>query len=107
MTDIVERLRRYADDIRANGERSELDEAADEIERLRARLAIQFGMHPGGDLAKATSAEIERLRATINTQSAAIERADRLVLACEQHLRDAKHEITKLRADLCEAGIIR
>jgi hypothetical protein len=34
-----------------------------EIERLRAALAIQYGMHPGGDLAKATQAEIERLRA--------------------------------------------
>ena len=58
-------------------------------------------------MVKAKDDEIERLRATINEQSAAIERADRLVLACEQHLRDAKHEITKLRADLRENGIIR
>jgi len=110
MTDIVERLR--ADAPRSPHTLLLKDnslhlEAAAEIERLRTRQAIQFGMHPGGDLAKATQAEIERLRATINEQSAAIERADRLVLACEQHLRDAKHEIAKLRTDLREAGIIR
>ena len=59
MTDIVERLRREREtDYLAT-------EAAAEIERLRTRLAIQFGMHPGGDLAKATQAEIERLRAAL------------------------------------------
>ena len=58
-------------------------------------------------LLRQQAAEIERLRATINEQSAAIERADRLVLACEQHLRDAKHEITKLREDMRDNGLIR
>jgi hypothetical protein len=44
-TSLVEQLRRYADDIRANGERGELDEAADEIERLRAALKEIADMH--------------------------------------------------------------
>ena len=172
MTDIVERPPAYS------YPDTYVAELRDEIERLRTRLAIQFGMHPGGDLAKATSTEIERLRGseaalqteierlralsdklwtehlierenlkaeitrlsttlkdnnhahdviyeqqlaeigrlmalndtlqnTVNAQSAAIERADRLVLACEQHLRDAKHEITKLREDMGEAGLLR
>jgi hypothetical protein len=34
-----------------------------EVERLKAALAIQFGLHSGGDLAKAAQAEIERLKA--------------------------------------------
>jgi len=77
---------------------------SDLVERLHA-LAREYHQHrPHYEEA---ADEIDRLRATIDAQSAAIERADRLVLACEQHLRDAKHEITKLRADMREAGILR
>lgn len=73
----------------------------DIVERLR------LGGPNAWEVVDEAATEIERLRATINAQSSAIERADRLVLACEQHLRDARHEITKLRTDLREAGIIR
>ena len=74
MTDIVERLRTWSRDSYPH-----CWEAAAEIERLRTRLAIQFGMHPGGDLAKATQAEIERLRAenaTLRTKLEARENRD-------------------------------
>ena len=80
-------------------------EAANEIEQLREQVASLQAS--SGYEASIAQVEIERMRATINAQSAAIERADRLVLACEQHLRDAKHEIAKLRNDLREAGIMR
>ena len=62
MTDIVERLRDPATPIVMRPKPDPLRlEAADEIERLRTRQAIQFGMHPGGDLAKAAQAERDKV----------------------------------------------
>ena len=90
MTDIVERTPLEVMELA-------LREAAAEIERLAEWREI----------AKRRWIELTDARAEIKRMQWAIERADRLVLACEQHLRDAKHEITKLRDDLRDNGIIR
>jgi len=78
---------------------------------LREIVRLQSAMHESSRMHVETQdlmqAEIDRLRATINDQAAAIVAADRLVLKCEQHLADAKQEIAKLRADLTEAGVLR
>jgi len=94
MTDIVERLRDPATPIVMRPKPDPLRlEAATEIERLRTRQAIQFGMHPGGDLAKATSAEIERLRAERDERTAEVARLlieiERLRAALQQIADDA------------------
>jgi hypothetical protein len=40
-----------------------LEEAQAEIDQVRSQLAIQYGHHPGGDLAKAADAKITELTA--------------------------------------------
>jgi archaellum component FlaC len=44
---------------------AEIEQLMDENARLRMQLAIQYGMHPGGDLAKASKEKMEELEAEI------------------------------------------
>jgi len=58
------------------------------------------------DEVKQLRAEIDRLRATINAQAAALTHAEKLVYQSGLHLGDAHREIAQLRADR-DAGILR
>ena len=59
MSDIVERLRRWVHAVDAVPASDVMDEAADEIERLRSRLRFADNVIRSGDVATLTDAERE------------------------------------------------
>jgi hypothetical protein len=77
--------------------------SADEIELLQNRikaledaLAIQFGMHPGGDLAKASMAKIERLRAALENAEQFLD----LFVNGTASIQDGQHTLSHVRVAL-------
>lgn len=85
----------------------QLNELRAEVERLRAQLAIQYGMHPGGDLAKAAQAEIADLKSAnallhglISNRDADIERQTERADRAQAHWEEYRAEVERLQADL-------
>jgi len=98
MTDIVERLRRETDHLAI--------EAAATIEGLLEKGMDNLTMVAAFQVNEEQRAEIDRLRATINAQAAALTHAEKLLYQSGLHLGDAHRKIAQ-RADLRDAGIMR
>jgi hypothetical protein len=74
MSDIVERLRKWCHAVNAASAQDIMDEAADEIERLRSGGACPHVRDDDADTAAEAAREIERLRLT-DAEREAVERA--------------------------------